>query len=379
MRVLHVSHAWSEGGSGLYADALVNECGRQGVASERFGPADVPAGRGRGFTTSFSNAAAEAAFTACLRGVDLVHFHHLSGLSMALPTLARAAGAAVVVTLHDYWLRCARGQLMNLVDKRCPGPSERRCAACLAPHLWAPLPAPVANRLPPRPAPVAARELAWTSIVASTAVFLTPSAHAARRMGVAAEITPLPLLRSVPPAPAPPPGPVRFLFLGSWIPTKGPDVALDAFASLPAGAATLRMVGPSPPWRGSTAWSEALRTRAQSTPGVSAPGAVPHAAVIAELHDADVLLVPSTWEETGSLVANEAQAAGLRVLASDLGGLAEVAPTARRVEPGSAPAWRRAMIEEIRRGRGRVAPVKRASMAEHAAEMVGRYRRVLVG
>ena len=306
MRVLHVSHAWSEGGSGLYANALLTEHRRQGLAAEGFGPADVPAAHGRGFTASFANAAAERAFTARLRGVDVVHIHHLSGLSMALPALARAAGAAVVVTLHDYWLRCARGQLVNLDDERCPGPSERRCAACLSPHLSAPLPAALAERLPSRAAPVAARELAWTSIVAATHRFFAPSAHAARRMGVPAEVTPLPLLRPVPPAPEPPRGPVRFLFLGSWIPTKGPDVALEAFASLPAGAATLRMVGPSPSWQGSTQWADALRQRAQATPGVSAPGAVPHAAVIAELHDADVLLVPSTWEETGSLVANEA-------------------------------------------------------------------------
>ena len=190
---------------------------------------------------------------------------------------------------------------------------------------------------------------------------------------------PLPLLRPVPPAPEPPPGPVRFLFLGSWIPTKGPDVALEAFASLPAGAATLRMVGPAPPWRGTTTWAEALLTRAQATPGVSAPGAVSHAAVIAELHDADVLLVPSTWEETGSLVANEALSAGLRVLASDIGGIPQVAPSARFVEPGSVGAWRRAMIEEVRRGRGRSPPVERASLAEHAAAMLEGYREILRG
>lgn len=373
MRVLHVSHGWDEGGSALYADALVREQARQGASTHRFGPSEVGGNSVRGFVGSFASPFVEAAFAARLGGIDIVHVHHLSGLSMALPALAHAAGVPVVLTLHDYWLRCARGQLVAANDERCAGPNLARCAACLAPHLWSPLPAGLARRLPPRVEPVRAREHAWASIAASTRLFLAPSEHAAKRMGVPAEVFPLPLLRPVPPAPPPSVGPVRFLFLGSWLPTKGPDLALAAFASLPAGAATLRMAGPTPMYRGSTRWADALRARAECTPGVSIGGAIPHPAIVAELHEADVLLVPSRWEETGSLIAAEGLAAGLRVLASDLGGIPEVAPAATRVDPDSVAAWRSAMIVEVRRGRGRTPSTPPAALDEHAALLLQRY------
>ncbi len=379
MRVLHVSHGWDEGGSALYADALVREQARQGASTHRFGPSEAPAFSARGFVGSFASPPVEAAFASRLSGIDIVHVHHLSGLSMALPAMAHAAGVPVVVTLHDYWLRCARGQLVTAGDERCPGPSLARCTACLAPHLWSPLPAGIARRLPPRVEPVRAREAAWASIAASTQLFLAPSEHAASRMGVPAEVLRIPLLRPVPPAPLAAEGPVRFLFLGSWLPTKGPDVVLAAFASLPSGAATLRMAGPTPMFRGSTRWAEALRARAEATPGVELGGAIPHAAIVAELHEADVLLVPSRWEETGSMIASEGLAAGLRVLASDLGGIPEVAPAATRVDPDSVAAWRSAMILEVRRGRGRMPCSPFASLEAHAGLLLHRYAALRVG
>src|SRR5262245_9977567 len=42
---------------------------------------------------------------------DLVHVHHLTGLSTGVVTEARRRRVPVVITLHDYWLQCHRGQL----------------------------------------------------------------------------------------------------------------------------------------------------------------------------------------------------------------------------------------------------------------------------
>ncbi len=375
MQVLHVSHGWEEGGSQLYAARLAEAQAALGHQVRRFGP-DAREARPRGFEGGHAGPATERRFAAELAGVDVVHVHHLSGLSLQLPRIAHEAGALVVCTLHDYWLACARGQLLNEAGNRCEGPSTARCAGCLAPELLAPIPAPVARRLPPRLGPVRRREEAWRIARAHTHAFFAPSAHVARRLGLEAIPTPLPLLQRIPPAPKPVPGVLRFLFLGSLIPSKGAHLLLEAYASLPAGSATLRIAGPSPAWRGSRRWAETFVSKAAATPGVSVAGGVSPAAVVAELHEADVLVLPSVWEENAPLVLGEATAAGLRIVASDIGGVSEVAPSAVLVEAGSVPALRAALIAEVRCGRQRMAPQTRPDLATHAGELLALYAKL---
>ena len=60
----------------------------------------------------------------------------------------------------------------------------------------------------------------------------------------------------------------------------------------------------------------------------------------------DGVVVPSLWYETFSLIAHEAFAAGLPVIASDLGALAEVVRDGvdgLLVPPGDVAAWRAAL------------------------------------
>jgi glycosyltransferase involved in cell wall biosynthesis len=199
-------------------------------------------------------------------------------------------------------------------------------------------------------------------------------------MGVRAETLRLPLLAPVPVAPAAPDGPVRFLFLGAWIPTKGPHVALEAFAGRGGAGrdgSTLTMAGPVLPWRGSSRWGERLQTRARQIPGVELRGAVPHEAVPGLLAAHDVLLFPSTWEENSPLVLLEAGAAGVRTLSSDSAGPRFVAPRARFVPAGEVPAWRSALEQEIAAGRRREAPLCPPAMQAHAGELLARYARLL--
>ncbi len=370
MRIVHVSHAWEGGGSGLYAAALADAQQRLGHDVSRFGPVRR---RERGFRASWSSPEVELAFADAARGAEIVHIHHLSGLSLDLPRMAREAGAGVFVTLHDYWLACARGQLVDAGGERCPGPDIDRCARCLAPHLWAPLPA--STHLPLRRAPVADRLNAWSLMREQVDTFLAPSLHVGKRLIVDAVSCPLPLLHPIRPAATAAPGPIRVLFAGALIPTKGPHVVLEAFAALPAGAGTLRLLGPAPPYDGRRDYAERLAHRVAELPGASLEPAAPHPAMEAILHEADVLLVPSLWEENAPLVVIEALAAGLRVVASDLGGISEIAPTATLVEPGTARAWRSAMAAEIRRGRGRNSPILRDDMPTHAARLLALYAR----
>lgn len=89
------------------------------------------------FQDIYVNPALGARFAFLLRQwkPDVVHFHHLTNLSLTLPGEAKAYGAAVAMTLHDYWLHCQRGQLLKRDLRLCDGPSLEGCRSCLAPQL----------------------------------------------------------------------------------------------------------------------------------------------------------------------------------------------------------------------------------------------------
>ncbi|MFN7147482.1 MAG: glycosyltransferase, partial [Myxococcota bacterium] len=164
MRILHVAHGWPPdglGGTELYAAALADAQARAGHVVAHWTPAGLPRRRLR-FRETFARPEAEADFTRALDAArpDVVHVHHLTGASMGIPALAKDRGARVVVTLHDAWLACARGQLVDRDGETCAGPSEARCGRCLAPAHWAPLPPALADRLPARRDLVRARAAA---------------------------------------------------------------------------------------------------------------------------------------------------------------------------------------------------------------------------
>ena len=65
----------------------------------------------------------------------IVHIGHLNHLSTSLVFEARERGIPVVLTLHDYWLMCPRGQFIQMypVDPSdnwavCDGQEDRKCA-----------------------------------------------------------------------------------------------------------------------------------------------------------------------------------------------------------------------------------------------------------
>lgn len=89
------------------------------------------------FQSIYLNSAIAARFAYLLREFepDVVHFHHLTNLSLSLVMEAKAYGSAVVVTLHDYWLLCQRGQLLKRDMTLCHGPTDDGCRSCLALQL----------------------------------------------------------------------------------------------------------------------------------------------------------------------------------------------------------------------------------------------------
>jgi glycosyltransferase involved in cell wall biosynthesis len=109
------------------------------------------------------------------------------------------------------------------------------------------------------------------------------------------------------------------LYLGRVIPQKGIDVLLDGWRrlGLEPDTARLLIVGlpPTP-----CPYAEQLRT-------ASPPGCVwlpMRREVLEVLHAADVLVLPSTWDEPFGRVIVEAMASGRPAVASAVGGIPEI-------------------------------------------------------
>jgi glycosyltransferase involved in cell wall biosynthesis len=120
-----------------------------------------------------------------------------------------------------------------------------------------------------------------------------------------------------------------FLTLGRLSPEKGLDVVVG---NLPP-ATRLLVVGDGP---------EGARLRSLATPGVEFRAAVPGSQVPALLRKARGLLVPSRCYEGQPRVVLEAFAAGVPVVASDLGGLPELVQDGENgflVEPRDDRGW----------------------------------------
>lgn len=313
---------------------------------------------------------------------DVAHVHHLTCLSTLAIHEIKQRAVPIVFTLHDYWLICHRGQLFDTAMRRCDGPSPSGCGSCLgraAAH--GPAAFAVAGALRRAEVMLPTRLKSWTAAMrarfpraaGSSALgaretlnrlghmrevcdlvdrFLSPSEHVRQRFvrfGVPGDRITLyeygvnhrPFLR----VRREPSNILRLGFLGSLMPSKGPDVLLRAFARLAPGAATLDLFGAFVPYHGDERYRHDVEPLLGQG-GVKWHGAIPWSDVPRALAAIDVLVVPSVWEENSPFVVREAFLAGAPVVASRIGGLPELVQHERDgllFEPGSAEALQAAL------------------------------------
>ncbi len=369
---------------------------------------------------TFHNRPVEDAFRELLRRErpHVVHFQHLIHLSVALPRICRQEGIPSVLTLNDFWLRCPRVQLMRPNRRICTGaPPFLGCAACLAnlPSLIAPLGglsrplrrplAGLARRfLAAAGAPRTwlgqnLRDAAWLMLRPGTVAaellqadfLLAPSRFLRDKMveaGVPAErliVSDYGLETSWLAAfgRAPPPGRVRFGFVGSLVWYKGLEVLARAFQRLTEEAAELHIYGDT------EGLEEFRETRERVEALVTRPGLFFHGRYAPEdlgrvLGAVDVLVVPSLWYENSPLAVHEAFQAGIPVLVSDQGGMRDLVEDGAgglRFRPGDdrdlARVMRRFLAEPKLAAQVSGAAPRVKTAAEAAAEMEVKYRQAL--
>lgn len=370
MKVLHVPYAWHPdpcGGTEVYVRALITGLRESGWESELAVGASAVTGRISETAASVltHRVPAPASLTPAVlygagepssadefarlldeRRPDVVHFHAFTPVvSVLWLQAARDRGIACVYTYHTPTLACGRGTLLRWGEVPCDGQMKPlRCAACslhglgvARPASWAlalisSFTAPLFSRVPFRMWPLmrlrrdAVRR--WMGKMNRIVALSAWSKSVLERNGV-----PGARLRLVRHGLASPgggtleggvaegAGVLRLGFFGRVDRAKGlglleevlrlrPDLKLELHCHLIGEASAEPIL------------QEKLR-RLRADPRVRVHEAAPPESVIRVMSGYAAVLVPSQGFETGPLVVLEAFAAGVPVIGSDLGGIAE--------------------------------------------------------
>jgi len=411
MRILHLVHQYLPdhvGGTELYTHWLAREQARrghqvsvfhrrsaEGAGWEPRADGDVqvwaawsgPLRPTRRFLATFGDLPIERAFEHVLGEVrpDLVHIQHLMGLPVRLIDVLQDRGVPYVITLWDYWWVCANAQLLTNYSQRvCDGPRAflncARCALARAGWTWF-WPA----------VPALAALLAWRNrllrrVMEGAGGLIAPTPFV--RRWYAAHRAPTERMRVVLPGlegpgaglrrGEPREGPVRFVYIGGLSWQKGVHVLVEAFAGV-RGAAELWIAGDE-----SFAPDYVSYLRGMTSSAVRFLGRLSREQVWEVLAQVDVVVVPSIWYETFSFLISEAFTAGVPVVASRLGPLADRVRDGvdgLLVPPGDVEAWRAALqrlVDEpalLERLRASVRPP--VTLAEHADRLEALYAEVV--
>lgn len=247
-------------------------------------------------------------------GYDLVHVAHPMRVA-SFVTAAAQLGIPRVFTLTDFWMLCPKIVLRTSFGTLCNGPEGGKACAQLCPELGQNL---TTSRLQ------AAREL----LQAAYAVTV-PSQFSASVIQREFEGIPLTVVRhGVKPnrleqrRPTYGPGAkVIFAYCGGLSPHKGTHILLNAFRSLRAQNAELRIYGCAN--LQDAEYENSLRRFAAGDERIRFCGTYPQGEVQKVLRGVDAVIIPSLCYETYSFALHEALAAGVPVICAAVGALAE--------------------------------------------------------
>lgn len=275
---------------------------------------------------------------------DILHVIGGYRVSAGPVRLARQHRVRTVVSLTDYWWVCHRITLMTTLGSPCEGPTPVGCARCLAEwsrrYRWLARASPTAAKwfwhigsrwpgLAARLGIEAQRERreALARVLADVDAIVAPSKYVLHkhrtfdvgqdaltymRQGVELDACP----RRVPSHE------VRFGYLGQIKPHKGVDLLLEAWRRL-RGSQPRRLTlwGSA---AGEAAYGESIQRSMAGTRDADWAGELDAGGVWDVLSHLDVVVIASRWPENSPNVILEAQAVGVPVVASRVGGIPEL-------------------------------------------------------
>jgi glycosyltransferase involved in cell wall biosynthesis len=261
---------------------------------------------------------------------DVIHAHHMTGLSLGILQLARSRGIRIALTLHDHWGFCINSTRITTANRLCHDSTQ--CHTCHS-HI----------HVNERKVPQRLRQdyLRWQ--LDAVDHFISPSHYLAdayiangipaERMNVIANGIELErFINTAPPEPGPR---LNILFTGYMGGHKGVPTLLEAIALLPHDKVHLDMVGDG------HMLASYIAKIASIAPNVSVKfwGRLPNARIAERFAQAHVFVLPSVCPENQPVTITEAMACGLPVVASRIGGIAELVDeghTGWLAEPGNA-------------------------------------------
>ncbi len=283
---------------------------------------------------------------------DIAHAMHLQGLSADVLPGFEEIGLPVVFTAADFWTVCPVVDLRRHDGVLCGGPEVSHCVRCIASRspsgrvrraadlVPGVVPA-VVDRLSRTPLSRRSFALRQVGAVGERPAYIRERIKRVDRVLAYTHLTrDLLAANGIPgekmlvspygidtshvagaSSARRPSTTLRVGFVGTLAPHKGPDTLVRAFRMLPPGTdATLSVHGGG---KGYESYVEGLRGLAGGDAGISFPGAFSRGELRGVLEELDVLVVPSRWYENAPGVIFEAFAAGMPVVAADLGGMSE--------------------------------------------------------
>ena len=285
---------------------------------------------------------------------DVAHIFHPARLSASIIDAFKKAGLPVAFTPTDFWAICARSTLQKPSGELSMGPDEisSNCLECQNAQ----------RLLPERDLPGTTDKREFYQKIAKRALAKAedehPNMELVRAMlarteflrerfnAVDAILAPTKLMQQMLTANGidpdlitispygmdtsgfrdakrhrPDAGELRVGYIGTIHRQKGLDVLMRAFKMLPRDGVTLRVCGDL---KHHPDYAREVYDLAGRDLRINFAGPFPNEQMAAELGKIDVLAVPSTWYENTPLVIYSAFAAGIPVVASNLGGMAEV-------------------------------------------------------